>query len=391
MNYPAEYAHVFSLLDRVRPGAEPNRWYAACPAHDDRRPSLNILVGDDRLLIVCCGPGCSFQKIVGALSSKAGSRVWLRPHNKPPNGKELHRQIRERKLMIEAVYPYADEHGEILFEVCRGRDQEGRKQFWQRVPDDSMPGGYRLTLDGVKRVLFNLPDLHANAQLLPEKRRVVVVAEGEKDCENLSEIGVLATTNSGGAGKFGLSDYKILSGQRVFILADHDPITPAGRRVGWDHAVAVATCLHGKAAEVRIVNLPVEEGEDISDWLCRLPPSMDAKARRHALWEVCRDAPLFDPLSVNPPISLFVLEQLKALAAIRRDASASFKSPAEAVGTLEVAVHGLVSALGDAKAQGLTPDPAMLLRRLLDMAAVCQRSSEDLKLVSQLDTNRKPE
>lgn len=37
-------------LDKVRQIA-PDRWIAACPAHEDKRPSLSIRLADDRILI----------------------------------------------------------------------------------------------------------------------------------------------------------------------------------------------------------------------------------------------------------------------------------------------------------------------------------------------------
>jgi hypothetical protein len=387
MNYPAEYAHVFSVLAPHGLRWSGKEWHCRCPAHHDRRPSLTLRVNGDHLLVKCHGPGCSFREIQTALSARAGKRLYFGPWNGERDRNRLRRQRRERKLMIECVYPYCDESGEILFEVCRGRDQEGKRQFWQRVPDSTMPGGYRLTLDGTRRVLFNLPDLHANAQLLPEKRRTVVIVEGEKDSLNLSEIGVLATTTSGGAGKAHLTDLRILHGRRIAVIPDHDPINERGRRPGWDHAMALCDLLYGKVISLKVVTLGLPEGSDVTDWLTGLPASMTAAERKAALADLVRKTPEYNPLCHNVPVPPFTRDQLTTLAAVRKEVAPTFKSAAEVVGTLEAAVHGLVSALGDAKAQGLTPDPDMLLRRLLDMAATCQRSAEDLKLICPLDGN----
>lgn len=390
MSWPTEYSHVFSLLEKVRSGAVPNQFYAACPGHEDQHPSLSLYVNGEKLAVKCHGPGCSFQRIVAALSSKAGHYVWLRPYNKPPNGKDWRQPRWEYKLMVESTYPYTDEHGEILYEVCRGRESDGKKRFWQRVPDPSLPGGYRLSLDGVRRVLYHLPDLHANAQQLPEKRRMVVICEGEKDCDNLAALGILATTNSGGAGKFHLSEYQVLFGQHIVILPDHDPIYPNGRRPGWDHAVSVADILHGKASAVRIARLPVAEGEDVTDWLEGLPASMDAQARKRALWDLIRHAPLYDPWNVGMPVPAFVREQLRTLMVARQECLSGYKSAAEVIGDLESQLHALIAHLGECRAQDKTPDPATLLARLATLGAACERGAEDLRLVSRLDTTTHP-
>jgi len=85
--------------------------------------------------------------------------------------------------------------------------------------------------------------------------------EGEKDVESLQALGVVATTNPGGAGKWRTEFNEHLRGRRAIILPDNDA---AGRR----HAEAVAGSLHGVAASVKVVDLPglVEHG-DVSDWL----------------------------------------------------------------------------------------------------------------------------
>ena len=51
-------------------------------------------------------------------------------------------------------------------------------------------------MKGVRRVLYRLPELLAR----PDEP--VYVVEGEKDADRLASMGLLATTNSGGAGKW---------------------------------------------------------------------------------------------------------------------------------------------------------------------------------------------
>lgn len=376
MTYPSEWSHVFRLLDRLHQGSQPGQWYARCPAHDDKRPSLAISVRGDSLAVRCCAASnCSFEAIRTALAHHAGQSVFFKPYN----GERWQPRRQEDRVTVEAVYPYADEHGEILYEVCRGRDADGNKRFWQRVPDSSMPGGHRLTLDGVRRVLFNLPDLYANAQLPPEKRRWVVCVEGEKDCLNLTAIGVLATTNSGGAGRFHAADYRILAGQKVVILPDHDPINSAGRRPGWDHALQVADCLHPIAAEVRIAQLPVAEGQDVSDWLAALPAEWDAKQRKWELWKFCTRARVYTPYAFGMPVPAFVRAQLAALTQSQNDMG-RFQRADELANDLQVQVAGLANLLQETP--GLKPDPAALLARLTALAATAQRGAADLRLLA---------
>jgi len=149
----------------------------------------------------------------------------------------------------EVAYDYRDEIGNLLFQVVRYKP----KAFAQRRPDGQ--GGWIWDLRGVRRVLYRLPELLANPDA------VVYVTEGEKDADRLAREGLTATTNSGGAGKWGKEHAEALQGRDVVILPDNDD---PGRK----HAQQVARALDGVARSVKIVELPdLPEKGDVSDWL----------------------------------------------------------------------------------------------------------------------------
>ncbi|MCA9270288.1 MAG: AAA family ATPase, partial [Planctomycetales bacterium] len=116
-------------------------------------------------------------------------------------------------------------------------------------------GGWEWSVKGVRAVPYRLPEL------LAEPTGTVFVAEGEKDCDNLVAIGVLATCNAGGAKKWTTAHSEFLRDRRAIVLPDNDD---AGR----NHAQQVAQSLHGIAASVRIVELPnLPSKGDVSDWI----------------------------------------------------------------------------------------------------------------------------
>jgi hypothetical protein len=57
---------LLANLDRVRPTGS-GQWIARCPAHDDKRPSLSIAVGENDAALIHCWAGCSAGEIVAAL------------------------------------------------------------------------------------------------------------------------------------------------------------------------------------------------------------------------------------------------------------------------------------------------------------------------------------
>ncbi len=138
----------------------------------------------------------------------------------------------------------------MLFQVVRYEP----KDFSQRRPDGR--GGFIWNINGVRRVLYRLRTvLDSGSDVW------IFVVEGEKDADRLVLLGLVATTNSGGAGKWSLTDSSPLHGRRICIIADNDP-------AGQAHAREVAACLRGKAAEIRILALPgLAPKGDISDWL----------------------------------------------------------------------------------------------------------------------------
>src|SRR6516164_6717425 len=173
------------------------------------------------------------------------------------------------------VYPYVDEAGALLFEVCK---KEQPKRFWQQQPDGK--GGYKrdengkLTMKGARYVPYHLDRLVAARQNANGHPPRVYICEGEKDADNVATVGFLTTTNAGGASlsrgrSKWRSDYnQVFAGFDVVILPDNDE---AGRI----HAQHVAANVAPVAHAVRIVELPgLPEKGDVTDWIhpCALSP-----------------------------------------------------------------------------------------------------------------------
>ena len=229
-------------------------WSARCPAHEDRRASLSIAEGAGGRALVKCHAGCKADAICAALGLRVldlmpTADTLPKPNKTQPNGKRKPADSADGKPRMVADYVYRDEAGELLFQVVRMEP----KDFRQRRPKAG--GGWEWSVKGVRAVPYRLPELVA------EPTRPVVVVEGEKDADNLANLGVLATCNAGGAGKWTGAHAEFLRGRHVVVLTDND-------EPGRDHARQVAQSLAGIAASVRIVELPgLPPKGDVSDWL----------------------------------------------------------------------------------------------------------------------------
>ena len=219
----------------VRPSG--TGWSARCPAHDDRHASLAIGEGEDGRALLFCHGGCELADLLRALGLTARD-LFIGPPAR----------IDER-----IFYDYRDEGGELLFQVVRTPTPSG-KTFRQRRPDGR--DGWIWDVAGVSHVLYRLPEL-----LAADPSETVHVVEGEKDVEALRALGLVASTNPGGALKWRPEYSAALGGRHVVILPDHDD-------VGRMHAADVARSLVGVAASVRVVDLPgLAEHGDAFDWL----------------------------------------------------------------------------------------------------------------------------
>ncbi len=257
------------LLDGIRPNG--SGWKARCPAHDDREASLSIHEGDDGRILLKCFAACETPDIVDALGLTMADLYPERPESS--NG---HRPQQPRRII--ETYPYFDEAGELLFEVVRFDP----KDFRQRRPDGA--GSWVWNLQGVRRVLYRLPEL-----LAASPGRWVLATEGEKDADRLLSLGFVATTCPQGAGKWRDEYAETLRGRPVAILPDNDD---PGRR----HAEQAARSLYGVAAEVRVIDLPgLAAKGDVSDWL-------DAGGTAEHLKQIVRDAPDWNP-DTDEPVS----------------------------------------------------------------------------------------
>ena len=103
---------------------------------------------------------------------------------------------------------------------------------------------------------YRLPELLAADRALP-----AFIPEGEKDVDALRAIGLVATCNPGGAGKWRSDFAEYFRDRDVVILPDND-------QAGRDHAADVRRKLQGVARSIRIIELPgLAEKGDVSDWL----------------------------------------------------------------------------------------------------------------------------
>jgi len=220
-----------SKLDKVK--HDQNGIAALCPSHDDKHPSLTSTFTEGKILVKCQA-GCSFERIVSALGMQQ-SQFFANDKSKIPKSREV------------ARYRYEDKEGSHAFDVVRFEP----KKFRPQRPDG------KWTLEGIERVPYRLPQLLEGIK----EGREIFILEGEKDCDNAEKFGLVATTFSGGAGKWREEYSKWFQDTKVICLPDNDDAGLKGME-------KIASELAKIAESVRWLELPgIPEKGDFSDWL----------------------------------------------------------------------------------------------------------------------------
>ncbi len=221
-------------------------YIACCPAHEDENPSLSISEGSDKKILLNCFAGCTTQAICTSLNLEvsdlfnASMTSYLPP--------------------MRITYSYKDETGQELYRKIRMEPGIGGKNksfYSERIADD---GTTHHNLNGVRRVLYNLPEV---MQGIAEGNQIFLV-EGEKDADKLTSHGLIASTALDSL-KWTDEFSAMLKGANVVLLYDMDD-------TGMQRKDMLCANLHNKVRQLRVVDLPGLEyreshGQDVSDWL----------------------------------------------------------------------------------------------------------------------------
>lgn len=264
MNTPIDRV-LARVPDAKRSG---NEWVARCPAHDDRKASLNIALGDHGGAVLFCHAGCDTKAIVGAWGMKMADlmpdaaaprhrhQIPAKPAKSRGNRDKpsaSRRTFDTAKAAVESMeqslratgkrtglWWYRDPAGEPVGCVARWDLQDGKTVRPFTKTDD---GWFSAAIPEPRPVL-NLPEV------LARPRERVFVVEGEKCCDLMMELGLLTVTSAGGAKAAKKTQWLPLAGREVVILPDHDK---AGE--GYADDVAAALAALTPPATVRVLRV----------------------------------------------------------------------------------------------------------------------------------------
>lgn len=158
-----------------------------------------------------------------------------------------------------ATWIYAHPDKPFYLRVAKHIAVNGERHFYQYHWDGSH-WVYRVkSTYAEQKIPYRLPEL-----LATPATELIFICEGEKDADNVAALGLIATTNPGGAKVFQPELAQWFAGkQRACILEDNDD---AGR----EHTRKILAVLSGIVPAIGVVPFPeLAEKGDISDWLAQ--------------------------------------------------------------------------------------------------------------------------
>lgn len=201
---------------------------------------------------------------------------------------------------IREVYNYWSSDGQLRHQTLRF---EG-KQFLQRRPGPQGTGqgrtrpwawgmtegtyklnrrgdfskrgtGLAVELPAAQTVLYRQPEV----EIAIDKGDTIIIAEGEKDVDNLRRLGFIATCNAGGCNHWTDADSAALRKANVVVFADFDkPNEKTGERPGTKGAENVIKQLADVAATIRGPVYMPRGLKDVSDYIAAGATKADVQA-----------------------------------------------------------------------------------------------------------------
>ncbi len=245
-------------------------WQVLCPFHEDKNPSMTVNPKTGLFNCFACGAkggfidfymkqhGVDFSAAIKKMCADAG--------------------IHEQNPQIVKTYDYTDHNGKLITQTVRYEP----KKFSQRAMQN---GQWVWSLKGVNTVLYNMPAIL--------KADIVLIMEGEKDCDTAKSIGITATTCPMGAGKWREWYNAPLAGKIVVLVPDNDP-------VGIKHMIQVGNALKSQSI-VKWLEFPGEnkKGYDFTDFVNGFENEFEAMNKVDAL---IRSARIFDDSKIIIPV-----------------------------------------------------------------------------------------
>lgn len=249
-------AEVASFFSNVRFRGDGMSFKCECPSHADNQNSLNVTQVSDGSILMKCHAGCSAYDI---MEETGLTRVNLGTLKEKNCDWYSSVPLSNKNDKVVNHYDYYNETGIYLFTKVRIRTIDSKGKVSKRFIFGTVTKGkFKMSSGTRPRGMYNIQDVYSAKKAARGYANVYLV-EGEKDVDNLKELGFVATT-CGGAESW-VHDYsKHFIGCNVHIIRDND-------EAGYKFARRVSRSLKRVAHRVYIINPSDKDKGDITDYI----------------------------------------------------------------------------------------------------------------------------
>ena len=248
-----DFISAFGLRQKGR------EWVGPCPICKDGDDRFHVKEGDNGPIFGCriCidngqdGDGSRAKMVLSMLGGNREPAATPTTRERKP--KEPPKPQRLPSGANVTVYHYTDVEGQPMFVVVR-RDTPDGKSFSQWTPHTE-PGMWAPKAPESPKPLYRLPEVAASSGK-------VAIVEGEKCVEAAIRAWPNQTVTcwAGGTNAWQQTDWSVLAGRSVSLLADGDNPGHHAMRTLAEH-------LRKLGCQVKIALPPVEWDSDVADWI----------------------------------------------------------------------------------------------------------------------------
>ena len=190
---------------------------------------------------------------------------WYQTRKSDADGTPYYAPVKKQKAVRPKqtrYWEYPAREGSKLVRVVRVDDGQGKKKVWQERWEN---GKWVRGLGSIKRAEIPVYRFQEICSAIKAGQPIFLV-EGEVCADALWKLGIPATTNIGGAGKWKASDSEDLKGAKVVFSPDRD-------KPGLKHALGIAEDFPDAQWMLPFPNSPVWKnlpesmGADVADWI----------------------------------------------------------------------------------------------------------------------------
>ncbi|HIA55393.1 MAG TPA: hypothetical protein EYN91_25470 [Candidatus Melainabacteria bacterium] len=297
-----EIIEVLRAAD-LKPSGTGSKWTAFCPCHKDMETrSLGIGIGEknkdnEKKIVLHCYAGCTYQEVYGWLVARgvkfpkkenqpdSNNNVWKEYYEAPYGTFRFPWEADKAEPVVEKLHLYKRKNGEVYAFKMRFKPKKFKRFSFK--PD----GKLQCKWGDLQMDPYNW-DLACQAA---SEGRLIIIPEGEKDCDNIVEFFELTAMSPGGVSDKWQDRWNedLRGAKGIVVVYDNDLTKGNKKQPGLKKGQLLAEQLLAAGFPVKLIGF--EQHKDTSDFIA-------AGGTRKDFLQKIKNTPLYEIPAYRAPI-----------------------------------------------------------------------------------------